>query len=178
MDGNEATTDWRTIISAHEVLLWRTAYRILNHREDALDCCQQAVLDAYEYSLTRQVDQWGGLLTSMTVRRAIDRLRHRVRSRRMTTPLEEVAEPQVDGEDPAELAEASELMDRLRTAVATLPDKQAEVFWLSCVEQSSHAEIGRLMAITPNESRVLLHRARAQLASMLDTGRLNAGRGR
>ena len=177
MDGNDATTDWCTIISAHEVLLWRTAYRILNHREDALDCCQQAVLDAYEYSLTHQVDQWGGLLTSLTVRRAIDRLRHRVRSRRMTASLEEVTEPLADGDGPVELAEASELIGRLRNALAALPDKQAEVFWLSCVEQSSHAEIGRLMAISPNESRVLLHRARAQLASMLDTGRLNAGRG-
>ena len=88
------------------------------------------MLDAYEYSLIHQVDQWGGLLTSLRFVE-IHRLRDRVRSRRMTASLEEVAEPLADGDGPVELAEASELIGRLRNALAALPDKQAEVFWLS-----------------------------------------------
>ena len=66
-------TDWHEIISAHEAMLWRTVYRVLNDRDDALDCCQEALLDAYKYSINREVDDWGALLTTLATRRAIDR---------------------------------------------------------------------------------------------------------
>ena len=38
--------DWPQIVAAHEAVLWRAAYRVLAHRDDALDCCQEALLDA------------------------------------------------------------------------------------------------------------------------------------
>lgn len=161
-------TDWPTIITAHEAMLWQTVYRIVNNRDDALDCCQEALLDAYKYSLTHKVDRWEAFLKSLATRRAVDRLRQRVRARRIAISLNGIAEPAANRDCPAERAEASELMDRLRNALVDLPDKQAEVFWLSCVERSSHDEIGRQLAISANESRVLLHRARLKLASILD----------
>jgi RNA polymerase sigma factor (sigma-70 family) len=169
-------TDWPTIISAHGAMLWRTAYRILNHRDDALDCCQDALLDAYEYSLTHKVDQWAALLTSMATRRAIDRLRKRIRARRIEGSIDDVAEPAANTGYAAQWAQASELVDRLRNALIDLPGKQAEVFWLHCIERSSHDDISRELAISPNESRVLLHRARSQLASILDTRHSDARR--
>lgn len=162
-------TDWPTIISAHEAMLWRTTYRILNHHDDALECCQEALLEAYEYSLTHQVVRWEAFLTSLATRRAIDRLRQRIRARRTSAPLNDVTEPNADINCPVQRAEATELMDRLRNALIDLPAKQSEIFWLSCVERSSHEDIGRQLAISPNESRVLLHRARSQLASILAT---------
>ena len=166
-------TDWLTIISAHEAKLWRTAYRILNHRDDALDCCQQAIVDAYEYSLTHGVDQWGAFLTSLTTRRAIDRLRQRNRTRQVVS-LSDAGEPASDSECPAQQAEASELVDRVRAALVDLPQKQAEVFWLSCVEHASHDDIGQCLGISANESRVLLHRARSRLDSILNHQRSGA----
>ena len=66
-------TDWPNIISVHEAMLWRTVYRVLNHRDDALDCCQEALLDAYKYAMNHEVEDWGALLTSLATRRAIDR---------------------------------------------------------------------------------------------------------
>jgi RNA polymerase sigma-70 factor (ECF subfamily) len=169
-------SDWPTIISAHESTLWRTAFRILNHRDDALDCCQEALLDAYEYSLTHKVDRWGAILTSMVTRRAIDRLRKRIRARWTALPLDDVVEPAVEADCPGPLAEASELMDRLRHGLVDLPEKQAEVFWLNCIEGWSHEDIGRQLQISPNESRVLLHRARSHLASILDAPHFGAKR--
>jgi hypothetical protein len=32
------TIDWRAILSEHGSKVWQTVYRLLNHREDALDC--------------------------------------------------------------------------------------------------------------------------------------------
>jgi DNA-directed RNA polymerase specialized sigma24 family protein len=52
--------------------------------------------------------------------------------------------------------------------MAELPEKQAEVFWLSCVEGLTHQEIAGRMQLPAGESRVLLHRARAGLAAFLN----------
>jgi RNA polymerase sigma factor (sigma-70 family) len=169
-------TDWHEIIAIHEAMLWRTVYRVLNHRDDALDCCQEALLDAYKYALNNEVDDWGALLTSMATRRAIDRLRQRIRARRLMVSLNDAHEPATDADCPVQRAEASELMNHLRILVIDLPDKQAEVFWLSCIEGFTHQQIGRELTISPNESRVLLHRARLQLASMLDSSHFDARR--
>lgn len=169
-------TDWHEIISIHEAMLWRTVYRVLNHRDDALDCCQEALLDAYKYALNHEVDDWGALLTSLATRRAIDRLRKRVRARQILVSLNDAPEPATDADCPVQRAQASELMDRLRNVLAELPDKQAEVFWLGCVEGLSHEQIGLQLTISPNESRVLLHRARLQLASTLDSRHFDARR--
>ena len=42
--------------------------------------------------------------------------------------------------------------------VARLPARQAEAFWLRCVEQSSYADIGRQLKLDANTVGVLVHR--------------------
>jgi RNA polymerase sigma factor (sigma-70 family) len=64
----------------------------------------------------------------------------------------------------------NELMDRVRDGMAELPDKQAEVFWLSCIEGLPHQQIGLLLDIPQGEVRVLLHRARKHLRTILNFG--------
>ncbi len=162
-------TDWQAIVDEHGANLWRTVFRLLNHHHDALDCCQEVLLDAYRYALKRSVADWGALLTCFGTRRAIDRIRQRTRDGRATVPLDNVPEPSSGYDDPVRQAEASEVMQRLRELLTELPDKQAEAFWLACIEGLSHDEIGRELSISQNESRVLVHRARSRLEEMLDT---------
>jgi RNA polymerase sigma factor (sigma-70 family) len=160
--------DWQAILAKHRTRMWRVVYRLLGHYDDALDCCQEALLDAHEFALKEEVAEWGSLLVTLGTRRAIDRLRKRISQRKFEVPLENVAEPGVDVGGPIQAAEAAELFEKLRRLVTALPDKQAEVFWLVCVEGLSNAEVGRQLAITPNEARVLVHRARTHLAKMLN----------
>ena len=103
-------------------------------------------------------------------------MRQRIRSRQTIVSLNGAVEPTTDADCPVQRAEALELMDHLRSAVVDLPDKQAEVFWLSCVEGLSHQKIAQQLTISLNESRVLLHRARLQLASALDSHHSGARR--
>ena len=66
-------------------------------------------------------------------------------------------------------------MDRVREGMAELPDKQAQVFWLSCVEGLSHQHISDRIEVPPGEVRVLLYRARTQLRAFLDCGPRSKG---
>jgi RNA polymerase sigma factor (sigma-70 family) len=64
-------------------------------------------------------------------------------------------------------------MNRVRGGMAELPKKQAEVFWLSCLEGLSHQQIATRMQLPPGEVRVLLHRARTRLGAILNLNRVH-----
>ena len=151
--------DWQAILAQHRARMWRAVYRLLGHYDNALDCCQEALLDAHRIASKEAVTEWVHLLTTLGTRRAIDRLRKRLTQQQFEISLEHVAEPIVEVGGPVQSAEAAELFENLRQLVAALPHKQAEAFWLVCIEELSIDEAGRQLAITANETRVLVHRA-------------------
>jgi RNA polymerase sigma-70 factor (ECF subfamily) len=166
-------TDWPSILAEHGPVVWRTVYRLLNHHADALDCYQETFLAAWRFTQRQPVADWASFLASLATRRAMDRLRQRYRSRSRLLAIDSVPEPSSEADCPLQHAKASELMDRVREGMTELPDKQADVFWLSCVEGQSHQQIGERMQISPAEVRVLLHRARTRLREILDSSGFN-----
>ena len=65
-------------------------------------------------------------------------------------------------------AEAGDLRDRLRVALATLPTRQRAVIVLHDVQGFRHAEIGSMLGIPEGTARSDLHHARTQLRRQLD----------
>ena len=168
-------TDWPSILAEHGDAVWRTVYRLLDHHADALDCYQETFLAAWRFAQREPVAEWRPFLVSLATRRATDRLRQRYRDRARTARCDGPNEPSSEAECPVGYATAQELMDRVREGIAQLPEKQAQVFWLSCVEGLSHQQISDCLEIKPGEARVLLHRARTQLGAMLGQGTRNEG---
>jgi RNA polymerase sigma-70 factor (ECF subfamily) len=157
--------DWHAVVADHGPKVWRTVYRILSHHADALDCYQETFLAAHRSAGREPVADWRAFLTTLAARRAIDQLRARARLRGLVSALEHDLPA---ASDPADQAAAAELVARTRDAMARLPARQAEVFWLSCVEGLSHDQIATHLKTSPGAVRVLLHRARAALAAELD----------
>jgi RNA polymerase sigma-70 factor, ECF subfamily len=160
--------DWPLIVAEYGPTVWRTVYRLLDHHADALDCYQETFLAAWRFVERQQVADWASFLTSLATRRAMDRLRQRYRDGGRVIAIDSVREPGSEAESPLGHASAKELMDRVRAGMAELPDKQAAVFWLSCVEGLSHLEISGRLEVPQTEVRVLLHRARTHLRAFLD----------
>jgi RNA polymerase sigma factor (sigma-70 family) len=160
-------TDWAAILAEHGPRVWRTVYRLLNHYPDAQDCYQETFLDAWKFARDQPVDEWAAFLTCLATRKAIDRLRQRVREASRRERLNRVAEPAARHDDPLRDVQLSEFLDRVRIALTELPDKQAEVFWLACIEQLSHQQTCDRLQIPVGEVRVLLHRARMRLQTIL-----------
>ena len=168
-------TDWPMILAEHGAAVWRTVYRLLDHHADAQDCYQETFLAAWRFAERQPVADWASFLTSLATRRAMDRLRQRYRNQVRVIAIDGAPEPSSEAESPLGHASANELMDRMRVGMAELPDKQAEVFWLSCVEGLSHQQISGRMEILPGEVRVLLHRARTRLREILDRSATTEG---
>ena len=169
-------TDWTTIVDQHGQLVWATAWRLLGNPADALDCYQETFLEAVKVARREPVDNWGALLRHLATARALDSLRARCRRRNRTDPRADPAALASCAAGPGQEAEADELAERLRVALAQLPHDQAEVFCLSCMDKLSYREIGERLTLTTNAVGVLLHRARQRLRELLipvDAGSTN-----
>jgi RNA polymerase sigma-70 factor (ECF subfamily) len=146
--------------------VWRTAYRLLRNRADADECFQETFLAALEVSQRQPVRNWPALLQRLASRRAVDRLRKRLRRRQQ----EEVADltlAEAGTDDPSQQAEAIELAGALRWAIAQLPARQAEVFCLHQLADWSYQQIADELGMTANAIGVILHRTRQRLQELL-----------
>ena len=75
------------VVAAHADAVWRTAFRLLNNREDALDCYQQTFLDTMRLD-AGAIRHWHSALCCIATRRAMDQLRRRYREQQVRTHAE------------------------------------------------------------------------------------------
>ncbi len=138
---------------------------MLQDHEDAADCHQDVFVDAMRRARDQRIENWPAFLNWLAVRRSLDRLRRRPQTTGRQPP-EDVADIAVDDE-PGRNAEWDELLAILRSELAQIPEQQAEVFWLHCVEEFNLSEVAEQLGLSPNHVRVLVHRARVRLREVL-----------
>jgi RNA polymerase sigma-70 factor, ECF subfamily len=154
--------DWERIVREHGPMVFGTAWRILGHAADTEDVVQEVFLEADRLRRTRTVRHWSGLLRRLAACRALDRLRQR----RPTVPLDGLAlVTTTDG--PESVAIEHELSDRLRQAVAELPEREGTVFCLRYFEDLSYQRIAEILNIRSGAVAAALHKARAKLEALL-----------
>ena len=157
--------DWEGILRRDGPSVWRTAWRVLGNRADADECFQEAFVAALEYSRTHEVGHWRGLLQRIATTRAIDRLRRRASRQGREAALQD--DHPSSSRMPDEDMESAELSARLRTALARLPDGQAETFCLFHIEGWSYREIAECLSISTDVVGVRLQRAKRRLRELL-----------
>ena len=162
-------TDWSQVVREHGPIVWRTAYRILDNEADAADCFQNTFVSAFSLSLQETITNWPGLLKRLATARALDCLRRRYRESKRYGALTEADEAVQAGLEPSREAEAAELAERLREALADLNARQAEVFCLYSLEGFDYRQIAERLGVTVNHVGVLLSRARERLRESLRT---------
>jgi RNA polymerase sigma-70 factor (ECF subfamily) len=132
------------LIQLHEAMARRVAYAILEDREDADDAAQDGFLSAWRaiarYDSSKAFRPW---LMQIVVNAARDlRRRRRVRA---ADSLDSVSPAAKD--DPARSARNLDLGERLRDALATLPERQRLAVVLFDAEGYPQAEIAAMLGI-------------------------------
>jgi RNA polymerase sigma factor (sigma-70 family) len=179
--------DLEEIRSRYGRLVWSTIYRVLRDHAESLDCYQDVFceilqraekgtgpicrngppgaahkLDLSPFLPRREVENWPAYLRWLATRRAIDRLRTRQRRQSRLDPSD-AALAQSSAPGPLDTAQLNELTDRIRHELTKLPQRQAEAFWLACIEEMTYEEVGRQLNIDTSTVGVLIHRARRRL---------------
>ena len=157
-------SDWQSIVREHGPMAYAAAWRLLANMSDAEDAVQEAFADALRFNGVSTVENWGGLLRRLVVRRALDLARKR---RKQETLTEQVAAP--PRQRPEAVAVGRELAGRLRSALAELPPREAEVFAMRYLADLSNADIAGQLRLSHGAVAVALHKARQRLEALLQT---------
>ena len=177
--GDEAACE--TLYRAYRAPLWRFAYGFVRSREIAEELVQEVFLALWRNRADAGVD--GGVrawLYAAIRNQALNHLRHerlvtRLGDRtgeRATTEAETsgVASTIAMGApapDAHSTVEATELDDAVMRAIAALPERRRLAMTLRWKHDLPPAEIARVLDTTPEAVRVLLTRARRDLADLL-----------
>lgn len=149
-----AETSWHSFVDQHGEAIFKVAYRVLRNLHDAEDVSQQVLLETYAMKSHPAT----GIMKRMAAFRAIDCLRKKQR----TVPFDEAVHVPSCGLE-YQAIEVEEQADLLRLAIARLPPRQAECFWLRYVEGLSNQEIATIQSISQSAVSTALLKARKTL---------------
>ncbi len=166
------------LLAAHQDKLYRVAYRMAGHHEDAQDLLQDALLEAYrsfkKFQRGSYFDKW---LYRIMTNTFIDRQRHKKRVgivESLDAPLPGSGEMESAGRDipdwtdePSQRILQDKFDEPVQRALDGLPPEFRMVLILSDVEEFSYEEISEMMDTPIGTVRSRLHRARAMMRQKL-----------
>jgi RNA polymerase sigma-70 factor (ECF subfamily) len=163
--GDEAA--FEELVKAYRERLYRVAWRILRDDESAEDAAQEAFIKVHRH--VARFEERSSLYTWMyriTVNIALNKLK-RDKFRNMVPLGDIIREDRSPRSDPERAALGSEVVDRVRQAVETLPDKQRAVFTLKFYEGLSHKEIAEVVGCSEGTSKANYFHAVRKLRKQL-----------
>ena len=146
-------------------LLFSIAYRMLGSASDAEDVLQDAWL-RYRSVERTAIRSPKALATTIVTRLCLDRLKSaRATREEYIGPWlpEPVLTSEVEGPE-TRLQRSESVTLAFLVLLEQLSPEERAVFLLKAVFEYEHSEIGEMLGMTPDNSRQLLHRAKARLA--------------
>ena len=160
--------DWTEIVGRHAGLVVGAVRKIVGNAHDTEDVVQEVFAEASALARRTRVRNWAGLLQRLATLRAIDFLRARSRAPLVTSPSGDVSRFRSAAPEPHEEFAATELADRLRVELGSLPAVQARVFALRYFDEMSYEQIAAELDLTVNAVGLALHKARRRLQAAFD----------
>lgn len=158
------------LITPLESLVWRVCWHYMGRREAAEDCAQDAMVRVWRglnsYRGDCGFESWVYRIAANT---CLDALRRQKREKSVS--LEPMKEEGFDPPDPGPGTEAQimarEDRDRLRSAIASLPEEQRDALVLTQLEGLSYERVAGMLQVTEGTVKSRVNRAKARLREML-----------
>lgn len=164
-----AAMTFEDVVREHQDAVYGAALRILGDRDAAFDAANQTFMKAYRsigsYDPSRPIKHW---LLRIAVNEAITIGRARTRERARHAPEAEAANVSDRTAMPEVETLARESRDRIRAAVAKLPDLYREVVVLRYFNELSVDEVAALLGRSSSTVGVQLLRGRQLLRKALE----------
>jgi RNA polymerase sigma-70 factor (ECF subfamily) len=164
MTMSETALELESVVRTHARLVFRVAYSVLRHREDAEDAAQETYIRLMHQDL-RKIEDPRLWLARVAWRVAVDRVRKR--------PLQSL---DADEQYP-EIADATPLADQtvletelqaqVKKMIEALPKALREAVRLSTVDGMTSADVAQVLGIPEGTVRTRMSRARQMLRNKL-----------
>ena len=161
------------VYAEHERHVFRYAYHLLGHRDDADDVKQETFLRAYRAMHSFRSDcalrTW---LLRICANLCRDRLKTRDRRKEVLYDPQMAPEPMFDDStavDPYKVLEQAETNLLLRTALRGMPVDQRDIIVLRDMEDLSYEEIADIIGCSRASVKLRLFRARRRLKERVES---------
>lgn len=170
------TAAFNQLVRAYQVLVYRTAYRVLGDAAGAEDATQDAFISAFKHVKTYRGGSFKAWLMRIVTNACYDQLR--VKQRRPTASLDALLldpdepAPGLDHaapDSPQEAAERQELSTAIQKGLSTLPADQRITLVLVDIEGFSYEQVAESTGANVGTVKSRLSRARAHLRDFLVT---------
>ena len=157
-----------------EQLVWRVCWHYTGNREAAEDCGQEAMIRIWRnlanYRGECALESW---VYRIAANCCMDWLRKKKRdwSVSMEPMVEQGFDPADDSPGTEEQVVAKDERQRLREAIALLPDDQREALILTQLEKVSYEEAAQALGVTEGTVKSRVNRAKARLKEILSAER-------
>ncbi|MFT3785009.1 MAG: sigma-70 family RNA polymerase sigma factor [Tepidisphaeraceae bacterium] len=148
-------------VRTHSARLISIARAIVGNRASPEDVVQQAVMNLFKHRERYDWREPGGLLKRATINEALRLLRQP----KMTSVPDEVETDRI--QTPDDVAMASETVQKVRAAIATLPEHFRAALVLCEYENMSYAEIAETLNASVPQVKTWIHRARRKIEKQL-----------
>jgi RNA polymerase sigma-70 factor (ECF subfamily) len=166
----ERAPDWGAALAQHSPWLIGLISRLTGDRALAQDLVQEAYLKALASHGPREPDKLRSWLASIAVNAARDAARKTSRTREIAAGDQLGHGLSDETPDPQEALLQAEMSSCIAEFVDKLPAPQRQVVALHDLIGFSHGEIAERLGVSKANSRVLLHRGRAQLHKLFEGG--------
>jgi RNA polymerase sigma-70 factor (ECF subfamily) len=156
---NDRDAVFTRIVDEHSRFLYRVAYSLLRHAQDAEDAVQDGLLKLYRSESWRGMQDEKAFLARVVWRAALDRKAARKAGVDDNAELRLI---DVRG-TPERVAAESDERALLQELIDALPDDLRQPLLLSAMEEMSSREIGDVMGLPEGTVRTRLMRARNEL---------------
>lgn len=158
-------------VRAYQHRVYGLAVYLLGRTAEAEDVTQEVLLTLWEHLGEVDEDRLLPWLLRVTRNACIDRMRKRKAYRRVVAPAPEDGLGDAVGHDllPDADAEAADLRQHLREALAQLDDPYRSILILREIQGLSYQEISAAMDLPLNTMKVYLHRGRKRLRTTIRT---------
>jgi RNA polymerase sigma-70 factor (ECF subfamily) len=156
------------MVREHARLVYRVAFAVLRHPQDAEDATQEVFLRVHRsrHKLARVEDEraW---LARIAWRVAVDKAAGRRPAEPLGDDLGAVVALQAQGATAEELARGAQLGRILTSLIASLPEELRHTLVLSTVEELTSPQVAEVLQVPEGTVRTRLKRARALLREKL-----------
>ncbi len=157
-----------------EQLVWRVCWHYTGNREAAEDCGQEAMIRIWRnlanYRGECALESW---VYRIAANCCMDWLRKKKRDRSvsMEPMVEQGFDPADDAPGTEEQVVAKDERQRLREAIALLPDDQREALILTQLEKVPYEEAAQVLGVSEGTVKSRVNRAKARLKEILSAER-------
>ncbi len=153
-------TNIKEIYSQYAQQLYFTALRITGSSFDAEEVMQDTILKYHNFAQKEGIEKLGSWLKSVCIRKALDKLREKHRTKEF---LEEYKEEQI----PAPPPQIQYSVEEIRKALLLLPDNYRTILSLHLFEGYDYQEIEQITGTKETTIRSLYKRAKEKLAATI-----------